>query len=100
MQKRQRHSNFKELATIKKKDKTVADLEIAKGKEIQQKILKAVSSFKGKIIEMNECIYWLDLLKETEYLSIEQYESIYLDTTEIIKLFTSIIKSTKSNLNN
>lgn len=50
--------------------------------------------------EINETIYWLELLKETDYLSVEQFESIHKDAVEIIKLVTSIIKSTKANLNN
>jgi four helix bundle protein len=49
--------------------------------------------------EINEAIYWIELLKETEYLSNEQFESLYADATEIIKLITSIIKSTKANIN-
>jgi len=50
--------------------------------------------------EINESIYWLDLLKATEYLSIEEFLSINDDAIEIIKLITTIIKSTKSNINN
>ncbi len=50
--------------------------------------------------EINETIYWLEILQTTEYLTIEQFESINSDTTEIIKLITSIIKSTKTNINN
>lgn len=50
--------------------------------------------------EINETIYWLELLKETEYLTVTQFESINDDAIEIIKLLTSIIKSTKANLNN
>jgi four helix bundle protein len=50
--------------------------------------------------EINETIYWLQLLKETEYLSSEQFESINQDAIEIIKLITSIIKSTKLTINN
>jgi len=49
--------------------------------------------------EINESIYWLELLKETDYLTIEQFESINKDAVEIIKLLTSIIKSTKANIN-
>ena len=48
--------------------------------------------------EINESIYWLELLKETDYLSIEQFQSINDDATEIIKLITSIIIATKANL--
>ena len=45
--------------------------------------------------EINETIYWIELLKETNYLSNEQFESINVDAIEIIKLLTSIIKSSK-----
>ena len=49
--------------------------------------------------EINETIYWLELLKETGYLTNDQFHSIYIDAIEIIKLLTSIIKSTKANIN-
>lgn len=49
--------------------------------------------------EINETIYWLELLKETDYLSIEQFEKIHSDAIEIIKLVTAILKSTKANIN-
>jgi four helix bundle protein len=48
--------------------------------------------------EINETIYWLELLRATNYLVIEQFESINNDAVEIIKLVTSILKTTKSNL--
>ncbi len=48
--------------------------------------------------EMNETLYWLELLKHTDYLTQEQFDSINNDATEVIKLITSIIKTTKSNL--
>ena len=47
--------------------------------------------------EINESIYWLELLKATDYLSPEQFESIHADAIKIIKLITSIIKTAKSN---
>lgn len=49
--------------------------------------------------EINETIYWLELLNETDYLSEEQFESINKDAVEIIKLVTAIIKTTKNNIN-
>lgn len=59
--------------------------------------------FKHKMViaqkEINETLYWLELLKETEYLTAEQFESINKDAVEIIKLITSIIKSVKLTLN-
>ena len=34
--------------------------------------------------EINESIYWLELLKETSYISAEQFESLNSDAAEII----------------
>lgn len=45
--------------------------------------------------EINETIYWLDLLKETDYLSQEQFDSLNNDAIEILKLTASIIKTAK-----
>ena len=49
--------------------------------------------------EANETAYWLDLLKETDYIDEKTFVSIDKDCTELIKLITSIIKSTKNNNN-
>ncbi len=48
--------------------------------------------------EINESMYWLELLNATEYLSTEHFKSINVDAIEIIKLITSIIKTTKAKL--
>ena len=45
--------------------------------------------------EANETEYWLDLLKETNYLNNSEYLSIQYDIKEILKLLTSIIKASK-----
>jgi|SRR5690554_3853478 len=50
--------------------------------------------------EINESIYWLELLKETDYLNTKEFQSLNSDAIEIIKLVTAIIKSTKTNINN
>jgi four helix bundle protein len=50
--------------------------------------------------EINEAIYWLELLRETAYLTNEQFESINNNAVEIIKLITAIMKSTKNKINN
>lgn len=47
--------------------------------------------------EINETIYWLELLRATAYLEQDQFESINLDALEIIKLITSILKTVKSS---
>jgi four helix bundle protein len=48
--------------------------------------------------ELNETMYWLELLKTTNYLNESNYLNIYNESQEIMKLITSILKSTKSNL--
>ena len=48
--------------------------------------------------EMNESLYWLELLQKTDYLSQDQFDSINFDALEIIKIITSILKTTKNKL--
>ena len=45
--------------------------------------------------EARETLYWLKLLKATEYLTEKQFESIYVDGEELIKILTSILKTSK-----
>ena len=47
--------------------------------------------------EANETDYWLDLLRKTEYLEDKHHQSLKNDLTELLKLLTSIIKSSKNN---
>lgn len=49
--------------------------------------------------ECNESLYWIELLKETEYLTMQQFESLHSEATELLKLLTSIIKTTKAKIN-
>ena len=48
--------------------------------------------------EINETIYWLELLQATEYILSKEFESIHIDAVEIIKLITSSIKTAKKTL--
>ena len=45
--------------------------------------------------EASETEYWLQLLKETEYIDQMAYDSMMSDCVELLKLLTSIIKSSK-----
>jgi four helix bundle protein len=49
--------------------------------------------------EINETIYWLELLHKTDYLTSDQFESMNTDAVEIMKLITAILKSAKGNSN-
>ncbi len=47
--------------------------------------------------ESRETLYWLRLLKATDYLDENQYTSIYADCDEIKKILASILKTTREN---
>lgn len=46
--------------------------------------------------ELSETNYWLRLLRDSEYLTIKQAESLLLDCVEVQKLLTASIKTAKS----
>src|SRR6478609_4413340 len=48
--------------------------------------------------EANEVVYWLELLKATDYLNAKEFENIYNDAITILKLITSILKTSKNQL--
>ena len=45
--------------------------------------------------ECNETLYWLNILKDTEYLNEKEYESMNTDCREVLALLISSIKTTK-----
>ena len=47
--------------------------------------------------EANETEYWLEILQETNFLTDSQADSMLTDCREILKLLTSIVKSTFTN---
>lgn len=49
--------------------------------------------------EANETVYWLELLKATDYLNEKEFQNISNDAITILKLITSILKTSKSQLN-
>ena len=46
--------------------------------------------------EASESEFWIELLRDTEYISAEQAESLLIDCRELIKLLMTIIKSAQS----
>ena len=50
------------------------------------------------IKEANETEYWLMLLKDSEYIKENVFQSIASDCEELLKLLTSIIKTSKQKL--
>ncbi|MBO4481570.1 MAG: four helix bundle protein, partial [Bacteroidales bacterium] len=50
--------------------------------------------------EANETQYWLELFRETDYIDNTMFESMNKDIVELLKLLTSILKSTRKNMQN
>lgn len=48
--------------------------------------------------ETAETLYWLELLHATEYLSTAEFNSIFKDTEELLKMIRSAILTKKANL--
>ena len=65
--------------------------------EAQYAISKADFIAKQQIAlkECAESLYWIEILHETNFLSVEEFESIYADCEELKKLLISILKSSK-----
>ncbi len=47
--------------------------------------------------ECSETCYWLELLHETGYLTSLQYQAAHGDATELLKLLTAIVKSSRES---
>ena len=54
-----------------------------------------ISKMNIALKEAAETEYWIELLKETGYLTKEQYESIVSDCKELVKLLTTIVRTSK-----
>jgi four helix bundle protein len=48
--------------------------------------------------ELGETKYWLELLFKTDYISEVEFNSIFNDTTEVMKIIRSSIITKKKNL--
>ena len=48
--------------------------------------------------ETGETMFWLELLHATDYISETEFDSLYDDTEEVMKLLTSSIKTKKKRL--
>ena len=55
-----------------------------------------ISKLEIALKETSETKYWIRLLKETDYISECEFNSLFPDCVEIEKLLVSIVKSTKN----
>jgi four helix bundle protein len=49
--------------------------------------------------EANETLYWLELLRQGEYIGDQNFESVRSDSEELIKLLVAIVKTSKVSKN-
>ena len=50
--------------------------------------------------ECDETLYWLELLKETSYISKEEFNSLHPKCDEVLKIIRSIIITSKKRITN
>jgi four helix bundle protein len=57
-----------------------------------------ISKMSIALKEANECDYWTNLLKDSDYISQETFNDLQTDNKEIIYMLISTVKTTKSSL--
>ncbi len=67
--------------------------------EFAQSKADFISKLSIALKEANETLYWLSLLKDSEFIDEKMLKSIQLDAEELIKLLVSSINTAKRNLN-
>ena len=96
--------NLYKHLTGEKNESVLSKQVLRSGTSIGANISEAIVSFSKSdfIFKMNialkeavESEYWLELLHETDYLTNEEFNSIYSDCSEIAKLLTTIVKTSK-----
>jgi four helix bundle protein len=48
--------------------------------------------------EANETLYWIDLLFDTDYISVDKKQSYHKECNELVSLLSAVVKTTKKNL--
>lgn len=67
------------------------------GANIRESKADFISKMSIALKEADETAYWLELLVESEIIKNEQIADLYAENTEVIKILTSIVKSSKVN---
>ena len=71
---------------------------IAEAQQAQSK-KDFISKLSIALKEASETVFWLNLLKDTGYLTEEYFTNLNKDCNELIRLLTAIIKTSKQNNN-
>lgn len=101
--------NIYKFLTIEKKEYIMSKQILRSGTSIGANIEEAIGGhtrkdFLSKVTiaykEARETSYWLQLLKETKYISEHQFNSLFTQLEEILKIITAIQKTAKKNISN
>ncbi|MGB6296465.1 MAG: four helix bundle protein [Rivularia sp. (in: cyanobacteria)] len=96
--------NAYKYLSIKKKEFVLSKQLLRSGTSIGANIAEAngaisTADFSAKMsIAYKECLetkFWLNLLKDTNYISLKEFNSIYPDADELSKILFSILKSSR-----
>lgn len=55
-----------------------------------------ISKMSIALKEANESLYWLSLLKDTDYIEEKMFKSLLSDCTVLVKLLTASVKTSKN----
>lgn len=98
--------NLFKVLCYERNEKVLSKQLLRSGTSIGANIEEGIAAFSKKEFifklqisykEANESFYWIKLLHRTHYINDVEFESFKLNIEEIIKLLTSIIKSSKLN---
>lgn len=98
--------NLYKILYYERNEKILSKQLLRSGTSIGANIEEGIAAFSKKEFiyklqisykEANESFYWIKLLHRTAYIKDVEFESLKLNIEEIIKLLTSIIKSSKLN---
>lgn len=57
-----------------------------------------ISKMSIALKESNESLYWLELLNKTAYITDTEYDNLYKDCEEILKMLHATVRTSKKNL--
>jgi four helix bundle protein len=69
---------------------------LVKESEHAQSKADFISKMSIALKEANETVYWLMLLKDSDFINTKQFDSINEDAVKILKLLISIVKTSKT----
>ncbi len=100
--------NLFKLLTSERKEFVLSKQLLRSATSIGANIEEGIAAFSKKefVVKLQisykeafEAYYWIKLLYKTEFINEAEFKSLEKDVEEIIKLLTTILKSTKQNIN-